>query len=107
MAAGAVALSLTMLAPAPAEAAKVKPLTLAGAGSDTTYWMMTRISKKFEKTTLNKHHNMFRQIPPTNESPFPAQRDGSEGLHHPGVDVGLVFTRRRPRPTVRRPASPR
>jgi ABC-type phosphate transport system substrate-binding protein len=75
LAAGAAALSLTILVPAaPAGAApkKVKPLTLAGAGSDTTYWMMQRITKKFEKNKANKHHNLFRQIPPTNKAPFPA-----------------------------------
>ena len=74
LAAGVAALSLTMLVPAPAGAAtkKIKPLTLAGAGSDTTYWMMTRITKKFEKSKFNKHHNTFRQIPPTNKAPFPA-----------------------------------
>jgi ABC-type phosphate transport system substrate-binding protein len=78
LAAGAAALSLTLLVPAvspsPAEAApkKVKPLTLAGTGSDTTYWMMRRISGKFAKSKKNIHKNKYVQIPPTNDAPFPA-----------------------------------
>jgi hypothetical protein len=73
LAAGAAALSLTLLAPAvPTAAATVKPLSLGAAGSDTTYWMMKRISGKFVKSTKNIHHNKITQIPPTNNAPFPA-----------------------------------
>jgi ABC-type phosphate transport system substrate-binding protein len=68
-----------MLVPAvsPAGAAtkpkKTKPLTLAAAGSDTTYWMMARITPKYAKNKKkNPHKNKFAQIPPTNISPFPA-----------------------------------
>jgi phosphate transport system substrate-binding protein len=85
LAAGAAALSLTLLAPAPAGAAKkkVKPLSMGQAGSDTTYWMMRRITPKFAKSKLNKHKNKFTQIPPTNKHPFPASVTVAKDYTHP------------------------
>jgi phosphate transport system substrate-binding protein len=109
LAAGAAALSLTLLAPAvPTAAATVKPLSLGAAGSDTTYWMMKRISGKFVKSTKNIHHNKITQIPPTNNAPFPASVtvpkdythsawtfNSSDGPHTPpdGSSAGITALR--------------
>src|SRR5450631_1597149 len=47
--------------------------SLAGAGSDTSYWMMQGISPQYNvNTTKNLQGDYVTQVPPVNVAPFPA-----------------------------------
>jgi len=47
--------------------------SVAGAGSDTSYWMMQSISPQYNvNTTKNVDADYVTQIPPVNTAPFPA-----------------------------------
>ena len=70
LAAGAAALSLTIFSAVPAGAAA--GTSLAGAGSDTTYWMMSAIGAKYNTTATASLGDVTTQIPPNNIAPFPA-----------------------------------
>ena len=52
--------------------------SLAGVGSDTSYFMMEGISPQYNvNTTKNTDHDFVTQVPPLNTAPFPA---GTIGL---------------------------
>jgi ABC-type phosphate transport system substrate-binding protein len=74
LAAGAAAVSLMLVSAAPAGAVNnsKKPLSLAAAGSDTTYWMMKLIGGHYAASSANTLHDKITMIPPTVKSPFPA-----------------------------------
>ena len=61
--------------------------SIAGAGSDTTYWLMQGISPQYNvNKTKNLDGDYVTQIPPLNNAPFPA------GTYVPKDAVHLAFT---------------
>jgi ABC-type phosphate transport system substrate-binding protein len=73
LAAGVAALSLTVFSAVPGvSAGAATGQSLAGAGSDTTYWMMNGIGAKYNSDPSLNLGDVSTQIPPTNNPPFPA-----------------------------------
>jgi ABC-type phosphate transport system substrate-binding protein len=61
--------------------------SLAGVGSDTSYWMMQGISPQYNvNTTKNLQGDYVTQVPPVNTAPFPA------GAYVPADPITGAFT---------------
>jgi hypothetical protein len=69
---GSAALSLAIFSAVPAvPAGAATPASLAAAGSDTTYWMMSSIGAAYNANATANGGDVTTQIPPVNAAPFP------------------------------------
>ena len=67
--------------------------SLAGVGSDTSYWMMSGISPQYNvNTTKNTDGDYVTQVPPVNVAPFPAGAYVPDDAWSPGRTTWTSLT---------------